>query len=187
MSQSDRQARKRLWWCCILRDRILPLGVRRSIQITHSTFPFASSSPLKSSDLVSELSYSKVYDFETKIILNRILEKQIELAIILTDVLEVIYPVGQLDYNCLMKMPSKIGVVRRRLEEWMSKLHISFDAAERERHKSVTLFFGLTEIYYQYALASEFEPHTDISSAQHKQPSANTNLSPSKPAPHPPP
>lgn len=89
-----------------------------------------------------------MYDYETKRILNRILEKHFELAIILTDVLELIYPVGQLDYNCLMKLPSRIGVVRGRLEGWMSGLHIGFGVGERSRHKSVTLFLGLTEIYY---------------------------------------
>ncbi|CZR58614.1 uncharacterized protein PAC_08506 [Phialocephala subalpina] len=154
LSSSDRQTRKRLWWCCILRDRILPLGVRRSIQITHNTFSFHSSSPLTSSDLDSELSHSKVYDYDTKRVLNRILEKQVELAIILTDVLELTYPVGQLDYNCLMKMPSRISVVRGRLEGWMSGLHVAFDASQHGLHKSVTLFLGLTEIYYHSAQAA---------------------------------
>lgn len=149
ISYADRQVRKRLWWCCILRDRILPPGVRRSIQITHTTFALQSSPPLNALDLEPDLSYSKVYDNTIKKILSKILEKQVKLAIVLTDVLELIYPIGQLDYNSLMKLPMRIVVVKGRLENWLSDLQGAIGAGEKTSHTSANLFLGLTEIYYQ--------------------------------------
>jgi hypothetical protein len=81
--------------------------------------------------------------------LNKVLQKQVELAIILTDVLELIYPIGQLDYNSLMKLPMQIAVVKRRLEGWLGDLQAAIGPSEKSSHKSVNLFLGMTEIYYQ--------------------------------------
>ena len=38
LTRYETQMKKRLWWCCVLRDRILPLGVLRPLQITHGHF-----------------------------------------------------------------------------------------------------------------------------------------------------
>ncbi|KAH8896922.1 hypothetical protein GQ53DRAFT_713747 [Thozetella sp. PMI_491] len=36
----ERKSMKRLWWCCILRDRIMSLGLRRQLQIDPAEFDF---------------------------------------------------------------------------------------------------------------------------------------------------
>lgn len=38
ISDHQKNALKRLWWCCILRDRIISLGVRRPLQINSADF-----------------------------------------------------------------------------------------------------------------------------------------------------
>ncbi|KAL2206914.1 hypothetical protein CC79DRAFT_1358695 [Sarocladium strictum] len=42
---------KRIWWCCIIRDRSLSLGLRRAPQITRHNFDFQNSEPLRWDDL----------------------------------------------------------------------------------------------------------------------------------------
>lgn len=77
---------KRLWWCCILRDRILPLGVRRPLQIQPQDFDFTSS-PLTKGDFANEVDRSKVYDAATKDSLVELLITLCDLAVSLTDMI----------------------------------------------------------------------------------------------------
>lgn len=53
---------KRLWWCCIIRDRILPLVVRRPLQITRSDFDFDKNLGLIYEDLQDYVERSSVYN-----------------------------------------------------------------------------------------------------------------------------
>ncbi|KAH7121496.1 fungal-specific transcription factor domain-containing protein, partial [Dactylonectria macrodidyma] len=78
---------KRLWWCCVVRDRILSLGLRRNIYITHSDFDFTSKSPLSYTDLVDEVPKSRVYDTKSKSSLMRLMDRVVQLCIALTDLL----------------------------------------------------------------------------------------------------
>lgn len=52
-SQEDQHLRlwKRIWWCCIIRDRSMSLGLRRAPQITRHSFDFQTSDPLSWDDL----------------------------------------------------------------------------------------------------------------------------------------
>jgi hypothetical protein len=135
-----------------LRDRILPLGVRRPIQITRDSFDF-SQEPISEADLESEFNYSQVYDSETKRSLARILKAQIDLAIVLTDMIALVYPINSLksfDYDSLMRMPATIQQCRESLDNWFGQLLEKSTAlgSLSTRHKSVSLFHGLTQVYY---------------------------------------
>ena len=174
LSPEERLCRKRLWWyvllehpsdtstncvqrCCILRDRIMPLGVRRPIQITRDNFDFTQE-PISEEDLESESEFSQVYDTDTKRTLARIFISQVDLAIALTDLLSLIYPmnsVKSLDFNTLMCIPSAMQRCRNDLEKW-SVTHAGLPTIGimSTRHKSVSLFNGLTQIYYQTARAA---------------------------------
>ncbi|KAF4446838.1 hypothetical protein F53441_9542 [Fusarium austroafricanum] len=95
ISQQDIKRRnilKRIWWCCIIRDRIMPLCVRRNIQITSARFDFVSNSPLGYDDLVDELESSRVYNIATKHKLILTLERLTALCVTLTDILGLVYP-----------------------------------------------------------------------------------------------
>ncbi|KAH6663322.1 cutinase transcription factor 1 beta [Plectosphaerella plurivora] len=95
--QTPAQARrqnllKRLWWCCIIRDRIMGLGLRRSLQITRAHFDFDGAATFGFADLAAEASRSRVYDPDTKRCLAEILEQLVELCVVLTDVLILVFP-----------------------------------------------------------------------------------------------
>jgi hypothetical protein len=138
-----------------LRDRILPLGVRRPIQITRDNFDF-SQSRLSVKDLEPEFGNSNVYDRETKSHLARIFLSQLDLAIELTDLFSYIYPANgfqsydRLDWNATLLSLSKIKRCRESLDTWNSNFRKSIlSAAGSTKHKSVSLYSGLTSIYYQ--------------------------------------
>lgn len=140
--------------CLISRDRILPLGVRRPIQITRENFDF-SQPKLSEKDLEPEFGSSCVYDRETKRDLARVFLTQLHLAVELTDALSYVYPVNgfrsfdKLDYNTMILMPSKIEKCKESLDAWYSRFKECVLPSAR-KHKSVSLYTGLTSIYFQY-------------------------------------
>ena len=77
---SHRLCLKRLWWSCILRDRMIALGVRRMIQIGAEKFDFDQAG-LEAEDLAEECHESDVYDFASKKSLSKIVVAQCELAV----------------------------------------------------------------------------------------------------------
>lgn len=82
---------KRLWWCCIVRDRIMALSLRRPIQIRPSDFDFDQPGLIEE-DLKDEIRGSIVYDSSTKRIVLQLAASLCELAVTLNDVLTVCYP-----------------------------------------------------------------------------------------------
>ncbi|CAG9992240.1 unnamed protein product [Clonostachys byssicola] len=88
-SSAHQALAKRIWWCCIIRDRILSLGVRRRIQIDRESFDFDSNRRLNHSDLAGEVDGSGVYCKKAKISLIRILLRIVDLCVSLTDLLNL--------------------------------------------------------------------------------------------------
>jgi hypothetical protein len=138
-----------------LRDRILPLGVRRSIQITRDNFDFTQAK-ISEKDLEPEFGSSRVYDRETKRDLARVFLAQLDLAVELTDAISYVYPVNgfrsfdKLDYNTMILMPSKIERCKENLDAWYSRFkECVVPGVWPKKHKSVSLYSGLTLIYFQ--------------------------------------
>ncbi|KAH8648257.1 hypothetical protein BGZ61DRAFT_542417 [Ilyonectria robusta] len=86
---------KRLWWCCIIRDRIFGLGMRRGIQITGDQFDFVGNPRLCNTDLADEIHWSTVHSPETNIYLADILDLLVELRVVLTDILDLAFPIEE--------------------------------------------------------------------------------------------
>ncbi|KAK7403503.1 hypothetical protein QQX98_010733 [Neonectria punicea] len=106
----ERSVLKRIWWCCIIRDRSMGLLMRLPIRITKEQFDF-DGDPLTSSDLEDEVQRSKVYNPSTKLKLAEILAYSIKLYVTLTDILSLILP------------PKGIqGITQLRQEESRTKL-----------------------------------------------------------------
>ncbi|KAK9771403.1 putative Fungal specific transcription factor domain-containing protein [Seiridium cardinale] len=88
--ESKRILYKKLWWSCIIRDRILPMGLRRDIQIRH---PELNSNPVEGI-MLTELEIedgkneSTVVDNITKVLLTKITLRFAQLCLILTDLLD---------------------------------------------------------------------------------------------------
>lgn len=164
---------KRLWWCCIIRDRILPLGLRRSIQITRAHFDFDANSALGAADLADEIERSKVYNPGTKRALIEILGQLIDLCVLLTDMLVLVYPLDETPGWGKMIRPDEMERVRDgkvALRRWYKGATLQFpmfgggttartsssisDANGKRggkdfHHDSVILYTNLMYMYYQ--------------------------------------
>lgn len=82
----------------MIRDRVLPLGLRRGIQITRAHFDFASHPPLCAADVADETHRSLVHTPDAKRELAHVLARVVDLCVILTDVLLMVWPLdGALD------------------------------------------------------------------------------------------
>lgn len=123
--------------------------MRRSIQISRYNFDF-DQEPFTEADLQGEFETSRVYGSDTKRNLARVMEAQVNLAILLTDILALVYPINSLDHNSLMAMPAVTKRLRDELIVWETKseaLVLASDSSPAP-HPSVRLFWGLTQIYY---------------------------------------
>lgn len=149
---------KRLWWCCIICDRVFPLSSRRDIKITKSNFDFGGSPVLDSSDMADETYGSEVYDPTTKALLAEVLQKFVELCVGLTDVLTVTsvlhnHPAWESTINA-----DKLNSSKEELQQWYgSWAQLKSTIEERSRKEalpgpsaaSVTMTTRLLDMYYQ--------------------------------------
>lgn len=90
--QPHRNTLKRIWWCCVLRDYLLALLMRRPLRITHRHFD-SKSPPLTIEDLADEFTRSKVYNPLTKEKLAGIVVKTVKLFVAITDILLLAFPI----------------------------------------------------------------------------------------------
>lgn len=152
---------KRLWWCCIISDRVIPLTSRQNIKITRSNFNFDASPVLRCEDLFDEFYNSNVYDSTTKIHLAQGLEKLVELCVILTDVLTLSSSVREnpsWDLSQRISGTNQAGHCRIQLQRWYNAFlemksarngKVIQDSSNTSPGSSVILFTNLAEMYYQ--------------------------------------
>ncbi|KAI1855664.1 hypothetical protein JX265_006067 [Neoarthrinium moseri] len=158
---------KRLWWCCILRDRILPLGLRRSLKITRSHFDFDANTGLGYTDLADEIDRSRVYNSGTKRCLIEIFVQVIELCTVLTDLIMLVFPLDDSPgwgKQFGFEETEKIRECKTALRRWYKGATLRFpmfggDAVPRMtvtggkefQHDSVILYTNLMYMYYHSA------------------------------------
>lgn len=151
--------KKKLWWCCILRDRMITIGVRRNIQVTHEDFDFDQAG-LEEVDFVDEKNNSQVYSPETKAILAQIIAAQCELAVSQTPTMMAAY---QFEHNDQSESPifaklltALTGIERARTElavwsrRYRNTLTSYADSARNsmDSSASIALFADMTLIHY---------------------------------------
>ncbi|KAK1969265.1 fungal-specific transcription factor domain-containing protein [Colletotrichum sublineola] len=154
---------KRIWWCCIIRDRIVGLGLRRSLQITRSHFDFDSNEALGFSDLADEFERSRVYNPDTKRCLAEILEQLVELCIVLTDTLILVFPLDDRPgwgREMRSEEQDKVRGCKIALRRWYKGATLRFpmfgggsvarvkSSGNDFRHDSVILYTNLMYMYY---------------------------------------
>ncbi|OBT51741.1 hypothetical protein VE04_09296 [Pseudogymnoascus sp. 24MN13] len=156
-----RQMKKRLWWCCILRDRIMPLGLRRPLQITGNHLNSAGQG-LTEEDFDEDIGKSEVYDTETQHLLAKILVAQCKLAIEMTDVITMVYPADaanlviaacEEDFNRISVETEK---VKMKLIDWYETVDQWISTVLGKSHASVLLYASLLYIYYHSARLALF-------------------------------
>ncbi|KAK7706419.1 hypothetical protein SLS63_013982 [Diaporthe eres] len=144
---------RRLWWSCIIRDRLGSLCTRRSINITRDRFGFDAVTPLGFADLEDEVHRSSVYNAATKRSLARLLTHYIQFCIVLTDVLTLVFPFENAQQSRITPRPedeAKIEECKLLLERWHERTSIYFPVfggtmgnhslnEDKAPHKSVIL------------------------------------------------
>ncbi|KAF5584565.1 cutinase transcription factor 1 beta [Fusarium pseudoanthophilum] len=83
---------RRLWWCCIICDRLSSLACRFRLQITPDMLDMENCVPLGFADLQSEIHRSNVLSPATKRQLISLFSKTLSLLMLLTEIIPVAYP-----------------------------------------------------------------------------------------------
>lgn len=148
---------KRLWWCCIICDRVFPLSSRRDIKITKANFDFYSHPILASEDLDDEMYMSSVYSPTTKALLAEVMQKYVELCIVLTDVLTVTSVLHNHPTWGNTTSAEKLNSSKDQLQQWYASWSGLRDTVEERCSKdgvagsskgSITMFAKLLDMYY---------------------------------------
>lgn len=150
LTPDRRNALKRLWWCCIVRDRILPMGVRRPLHIGPADFNF-NLAPMTKDDFENEVTRSRVYDPSTKRSLAGIFVVLCDLAVVFTEVIMVVYPLNEYSDMGVENTIDQVSMCKFGLNTWFEKTTVSFPtpAGLGEVHESVILYTNLMYMYYQ--------------------------------------
>lgn len=144
---------KRLWWCCILRDRVISLGMRRSLQIKADQFNTVGTS-ISLPDMQDELGGSEVYLADMKLALTWVLIRLCNFASAVTELLWILYPSfpdSEWGWNYT---PEAHWEALQRASSSLSAWEIDFargidDDSTSQSQPSVTLFVKLTSVYHQ--------------------------------------
>lgn len=145
-------ARKRLWWCIILRDRVHSLALRRPTQVSLERGGIPTKY-LDEIDLADEIQNSRVYDPKEKTQLVAIFQLQCHLAIVITDLVNITYaPLWgtvrkSQSHETFYTIENEVDRMKCGLQRWR-------DAANNVLEKQSTslgiaVFTKLTRIYYE--------------------------------------
>ncbi|KAI1743368.1 hypothetical protein F4680DRAFT_409934 [Xylaria scruposa] len=180
---------KRLWWCCVFRDRLLALGMRRSIQVSRAHFDVDTSSSFGFSDLADEVGRSKVYNPEAKKRLIEIFVQLGELCSVMTDLLTLVFPLDDVPgwgrHNGA-EGAEKVRQCKVALRRWYKSATLSFPVfsggkttskatAKEHQHDSVILYTNLMYMWYHSARAALC--HHEVLQAAMASASPHTNSS----------
>jgi hypothetical protein len=163
LSTERMSEKKRLWWSCILRDRMIAIGARRSIQITNAEFdleqPGLSEHDFES-DFNTEADSPDVYDLKTKHLLAKIAESHCALAVAMTSTMEAVNRVDKPSSDnspTISELLSSVAEVERgktELTVWARRFlpqlnnQVGTNRENATRHPSVILFADMTLLHY---------------------------------------
>ncbi|KAF5668328.1 fungal specific transcription factor factor domain-containing protein [Fusarium denticulatum] len=157
---ADTGSLKRLWWCCILRDRSISLGQRRCVQISgHYPLP-------AEDDFRSEFNGSLVYTSHTKAQLFRVFRRLMALSYTAGDLLQLMArhrnASHHLDTVCADDH-AILSTCREDLSTWFSATGEEFlelGHGSQERHPSVIVYTNF--VYIQYYTAKLLLHHQKL-------------------------
>lgn len=143
---------KRLWWCCLIRDRIVSLGMRRPLQIPvlepdlHRDF-------FTADELEREIVDSGTYDPEVKSILLQVMRSLCRFVVAVTDLVNLVYPAPSREGGVSeSREPTlcRLEKANSNLLSWEIDWLLRMDGQYMSLHPNISLFSNLVEIYYQY-------------------------------------
>ncbi|KAG5655184.1 hypothetical protein KAF25_001957 [Fusarium avenaceum] len=155
---------RRLWWCCIIMDRLSPLCTRFRPQLTPESLALDTYVPLGLNDFQTEIHRSRVFAPAIKRRHIDLFSKLLELILILTDILAIAFPYeSKVDITpeSALGSDAQVQKSRRSLAAWYESATINFplfDGQDRDRRfdtrdpsNSVILYTNLMYIYYHTA------------------------------------
>lgn len=166
---------RRLWWGCIICDRLSSLSCRFRLQITPDMLDMENCMPLGFADLQSEIHRSKVFSPTTKRQLISLFSKSVSLLMLLTEIIPVAYPFEtrlESSPDSLAQEEENIRNSCDRLEEWYNTakaefppFHQTITAKDSDSAKSVAVHTNLMYIYYQYVLRGLVSGKCDLTTS----------------------
>ncbi|KAH7016409.1 uncharacterized protein B0I36DRAFT_436093 [Microdochium trichocladiopsis] len=160
------KACRRMWWCCIILDRISPLSGRYGNRITRDTFDFAKATALGAADLEDEIYRSSVYSPAAKRRLIGLFEVYLKFTLLLTDVLTLVFPFEdslRMNHQPCDEDGAQIEICDAALKSWFAVASEKFrpfqgtsrtaagGLGKQELHRSEALHVNLMYIYYYTA------------------------------------
>lgn len=112
---------KRLWWSCIIRDRLIALALRKGTVIKSNSFDPTLGASLDAFDLEDEIHRSRVYDSNEKKVLLQLVVRLSRFCVVLTDLLNLTpYPEDgdvwrkdrhiREDFETFLRVETELGV-----------------------------------------------------------------------------
>ncbi|GAQ12308.1 hypothetical protein ALT_9629 [Aspergillus lentulus] len=155
LTNKSRVMLKRLWWCCVLRDRIISLGMRRTLQISPDQFNTVGAA-ISLTDMQDELGGSEVYQADTKLALTWALIRLCHFASAVTDLLCILYPSfpdSEWGWNYTPEAHwESLQHASSSLSAWEADfVHRVDNDAVSQRQPSTSFFKKLTNVYHQAA------------------------------------
>ncbi|SCO39811.1 uncharacterized protein FFMR_05574 [Fusarium fujikuroi] len=156
----DTASLKRLWWCCIIRDRSISLGQRRCVQIPGG-YPL----PVEE-DFSSEFNGSLVYTPHTKAQLFRIFRRLMEFCYTVVDLLQLMARHRSASRNLETVCADDRAILSRcrdDLSAWLSATgeeFLNLSHGGEQRHPSVIVYTNF--IYIQYYTAKLLLHHQKL-------------------------
>ncbi|KAJ5787874.1 hypothetical protein N7457_002864 [Penicillium paradoxum] len=150
--------KKRLWWSILLRDRSLSIGLRRRPQITSINF-HGWSDHLSAEDFYKELRQSPVYDYNTKTRLLATLQNQCQLAVVVTDLVSLIFNLrrtarrylSMIEYQALL---ARMKNITKSLDEWKQSSHPLVPPTDTSRSEGADVIARLMYMTYMFYYAA---------------------------------
>ncbi|KAF4948565.1 hypothetical protein FGADI_9560 [Fusarium gaditjirri] len=143
----DTGSLKRLWWCCILRDRSISLGLRRCVQI-----PVQYPLPAEE-DFSSEINGSLFYTPRIKTQLFRIFRRLMAFCYMISDLLQLMARHRSAAHHPETVSADNLTIIskcRENLSDWFSTTGEEFlelGYGSQERHPSVIVYTNFVYIY----------------------------------------
>ncbi|KAL1889582.1 hypothetical protein Sste5346_008831 [Sporothrix stenoceras] len=144
ISRQEKKLRKRMWWSCFIRDRLLALGLRRPARIRHNqkdfNVPMLTLNDFDTAPLSSDLSITflgdlpAAHDPDTKVTLAKLCIALAKLCVCIGDVLSSQYSIlggsGSVSDPSIMVMPRRssneqaqgLALCDAGLDDWIKNL-----------------------------------------------------------------
>lgn len=158
-----RRILKRLWWCILFRDRILSLGLRRSLSVAVDPHLLTEAHILYPADFEPELGKSQVHPEGTQHLLLQMIGETCRLVQSLTPALEILFHRERLEQRVAVFANSPDTVQQdvhrclEMLEDWHRRAISIFPspiALDNTTPASLSIFANMLFIYHSSAVAS---------------------------------